>query len=229
MPQKERNKPVPTRLGISPNFHYRLRSYIMKKHGSINAFCRAVGIKYPAQMTPYLTGKCFPGKKMIDRLKNDGADIPWLMTGNENQMAIPDLSNALSLSQYRMDIDNLFRQIRLHINRFSDIYQPIVDAYAVLDHDKNIVDLCSSLEQYLEYPKNALIGSGLKSIMHPEDYSVVKRTLDNEKHKNTIVVFKSKFKHGDGSYIKAEWCLAINQKPMSELHEYAMILKGSHA
>ena len=40
------------RYSINSGFPDRLRTYILKKHGSINAFCRAAGIKYPAQMTP---------------------------------------------------------------------------------------------------------------------------------------------------------------------------------
>lgn len=214
------------RYSINSGFPDRLRTYILKKHGSINAFCRAAGIKYPAQMTPYLSGKCFPGKKMIARLEKDGADIHWLMDGHESNHATPDLSNALSLSQYRMDIDSLFRQVRMHISRFSALYKPVIDAYAVLDHNENIVDLSGSLEQYLGYKKNALTGAGLQNIIHPEDYPAVKRTLGSEKSADSIVEFKSKFRTGEGAYIDAEWCLAVNTKPMSELYEYAMILKG---
>lgn len=225
--QKLRKNTVVSRPGIAVGFQFRLREYIMKKHGSINAFCRAADIKYPAQMTPYLAGKCLPGKKMIARLEKDGADIEWLMNGDDNRQSIPDMGNALSLSRYRMDIDTLFRQVRMHISRFSALYKPIIDAYAVLDHNENIVDLSGSLEQYLGYKKNSLTGTDLQSIIHPEDYAEVKRTLDSEKSAESIVEFKSKFKTGEGVYIDAEWCLAVNTKPMSELYEYAMILKGS--
>ncbi|MBN1278201.1 MAG: PAS domain-containing protein [Chlorobiaceae bacterium] len=215
------------RPGISPGFHYRLRQYIQKKHGSINAFCRAVGIKYPAQMTPYLSGKCTPGKKMIERLEMDGADIQWILNGNVQQQATTMLGETLMLSRYRMDIDTLFLKVRLHVQRFSDLYKPCVDAYAVLDHDKSIVDLSGSLENFLGYPQNTLTGMNLKSIMHPEDYRVVQRALEKETRNDAIVTFTSKFKKHDGSYITTECSLAMHTKPMSDLSEYAMILKSS--
>ncbi|WP_449258573.1 PAS domain-containing protein [Chlorobium limicola] len=216
-----------TRPGINPGFHYRLRKHIQKKHGSINAFCRAVGIKYPAQMTPYLTGKCAPGKKMIARLESDGADIQWLLTGEAPRQASTALGETLMLSRYRMDIDMLFRKVRLHVQRFSDLYKPNVDAYAVLDHDKSIVDLSGSLENFLGYPQNTLTGMNLKNIMHPEDYGVVLRALEKETRSEAILTFNSKFMNHDGTYIKAEWSLAMHTKPMSDLPEFAMIVKSA--
>lgn len=217
------------RPGISPGFHYRLRKYIQKKHGSINAFCRAVGIKYPAQMTPYLTGKCAPGKKMIERLEMDGADIQWLLAGEVPHQTSTILGETLMLSRYRMDIDTLFRKFRLHVQTFSDLYKPCIDAYAVLDHNKSIVDLSGSLENYLGYPVDTLSGTNLKNIMHPEDFSVVEKALEKETRNEAIVTFKSKFRNYDGSYINAEWSLAMHTKPMSDLPEYAMIVKSSES
>lgn len=89
-------------------FQSRLREYILRKHGSVNAFCRAAGIKYPAQMTPYLKGKCLPGKKMLMRLENDGADIEWLLNGYSSGTSSGQLGGALMLSRYRMDVERCF-------------------------------------------------------------------------------------------------------------------------
>ena len=122
--------PLPTAL--NKGFSLRLREYILKKHGSVNSFCRATGIKYPAQMTPYLKGKCQPGKKMIERLQKDGADIQWLQSGYSKGDSLAPLSNAMALSRYRVEIDNLFRHVRLRSGKGTGIYKPEIDAIQYL-------------------------------------------------------------------------------------------------
>lgn len=205
-------------------FHQRLREYIVRKHGSINAFCKAVGIKYPAQMTPYLKGKCFPGKKMIARLEKDGADIDWLLSGN---MASPrtTLANSLFFSRYRMDIENLLRQVRLHIARHSELYQTAIEAYAVMDDTERIVELTGSIERFLAYDKDALHEARLDTILHPSDYAEVSNVLKADHGPDDIVTFTSKFRTGDGSYMDVEWSVFIKNKPMSDRNEYAIVLK----
>jgi PAS domain S-box-containing protein len=206
-------------------FSQRLREYIQQKHGSINSFCSVVGIKYPAQMTPYLQGKCQPGKKMIERLKNDGADIQWLLSGHFNDFPLAPLSNALAFSRSRMDIDNLFRQVHLNVGSGADRYKPVIDAYAFLDHAERFVDMTGSMETFLGYEPNVLSGTGLDSLVHPEDYVLVENTLRRQRQDDDIVTFQSRFKSGEGKYIPAEWCLYIKCKPMSDLREYTMVMR----
>jgi PAS domain S-box-containing protein len=210
-------------------FHHRLRDYILKKHGSINAFCRAVGIKYPAQMTPYLKGKCLPGKKMLERLEKDGADIDWILTGHSVGEQMSPISDALALSRYRMDIDNLLRQVRLHIGRFEDRLKPAIEAYAVLDDSEKIVDMSGSIEKFLGYSQGALTGVSLSDLIHPEDYAHFKSALQRQMPVEAVLMFYSRFRTGDGFFLNVEWSLSVKRKPMTDLNEYAMILRRTDA
>jgi PAS domain-containing protein len=214
-------------MGADTGFNQRLREYILKKHGSVNAFCRASGIKYPAQMTPYLSGKCLPGKKMIARLEKDGADIRWLQSGYEKGASKTPLKNTMALSRYRMEIDNLFRQVRLHLGSGMDVKPSAIEAYAVIDQNERIVDLTMSIEKFLGYDKQTLSGVALSELIHPDDYALVKSALQQPRLEDDIVTFHSRFKAGDNSYLEAEWCLYIKKIPMSDMNEYAMILRRS--
>lgn len=210
-------------------FHHRLRNYILKKHGSVNAFCRAVGIKYPAQMTPYLKGKCQPGKKMIERLEKDGADVDWILTGHAVGEQSSPISDALAISRYRMDIDNLLRQVRVHIGRFEERLKPAIEAYAVLDDEEKIVDLSSSIEKFLGYEPGALASVPLSDIIHPEDYVQFKMALERQNSQDSVLMFYSRFKTGTGEWLNAEWSLSVKRKPMTDQNEYAMILRKTDA
>ena len=214
-------------ISLSDGFSQRLREYILEKHGSVNSFCRKVGIKYPAQMTPYLKGKCRPGKKILERLDKDGADIQWLLHGHSNEGALASLSNVMALSYSRMDIDNLLRQVRLSVDRNAEHYMPVIEAYAVIDYREQLVDLTGSIEKFLGYEPNALSEVGLSSLIHPEDYVMVKSRLQKERQDDDIVTFQSRFKTGEGNYMNVECCLYIRCKPMSDLNEYTMILRKS--
>ncbi len=208
---------------------YRLRNYILKKHGSVNAFCRAVGIKYPAQMTPYLKGKCQPGKKMIERLEKDGADVDWILTGHTVGEQSSPISDALAISRYRMDIDNLLRQVRMHIGHFEERLKPAIEAYAVLDDEEKIVDLSSSIEKFLSYEAGALASVPLSDIIHPDDYAQFKAALERQKPLESVLMFYSRFKTGAGDWLTAEWSLSVKRKPMTDKNEYAMILRKAEA
>lgn len=210
-------------------FHHRLRNYILKKHGSVNAFCRAVGIKYPAQMTPYLKGKCLPGKKMLERLEKDGADIDWILTGHVVGEQVSPISDALAISRYRMDIDNLLRQVRMHIGRFEERLKPAIEAYAVLDDEEKIVDLSSSIEKFLGYEAGSLVSVSLSEIIHPEDYANFRNALERQKPLESVLMFYSRFRTGDGSWLNVEWSLSVKRKPMTDQNEYAMILRKTDA
>lgn len=214
-------------MSSNTGFSQRLREYILQKHGSINSFCKAVGIKYPAQMTPYLQGKCRPGKKMLERLKNDGADIQWLQSGQVKDYPLASLSNALAFSRSRMDIDNLFRQVHLNVGGDADRFKPVIEAYAVIDHAERLVDMTGSIETFLGYQPNALSEVCLASLIHPEDYVLVQSSLHRQRQEDDIVTFHSRFKTGEGKYMLVEWCLYIKCKPMSDLREYTMILRRS--
>lgn len=214
-------------LSSRNGFSQRLREYILKKHGSVNAFCKVAGIKYPAQMTPYLKGRCLPGKKMLARLEHDGADIEWLLSGHSPASSSDPLGNALLLSRYRMDIEGLLRQVRMHIGRYGGMYKPVIEAYAVLDHAARIVELTGSIEKFLAYEKNALHDARLDSIIHPEDYPDVESALREDGPDDGIFTFNSKFLTGDGAYVDVEWSLYVKNRPMSDMNEYAMILRKS--
>ena len=215
----------PVSTASNNGFSQRLREYILKKHGSVNSFCRTTGIKYPAQMTPYLKGKCQPGKKMLERLIKDGADIQWLQSGYSKGDSLAPLSNAMALSRYRVEMDNLFRQVRLHSGKGVDMHKPEIEAYAVIDDAEHFVDLTGSLEEFLGYEKNSLSGVELASLIHPEDYASIQSALKPQRPEDDIVSFHSRFKTATGAYFNVEWCLYIKSKPMSELHEYAIILR----
>jgi len=217
------DSPIP--LDSDNGFSQRLREYILKKHGSINAFCRKTGIKYPAQMTPYLKGKCQPGKKLLERLKKDGADMQWLQSGYTKKYEPAPLSTALALSRYRVEIDNLYRKVLVHPGRGIDMLKPDIDAYAVIDHAGHLVDITGSIETFLGYKKNELSNVELASLVHPEDYVSVQKALQLLQPGDGITSFYSRFKTGEGVYILVEWCLFITKKPMSELNEYSMILR----
>jgi len=216
-------------MTATSGFQHRLRNYILKKHGSVNAFCRAVGIKYPAQMTPYLKGKCQPGKKMIERLEQDGADVDWILTGHAVGEQSSPISDALAISRYRMDIDNLLRQVRVHIGRFEERLKPAIEAYALLDDEEKIVDLSSSIEKFLDYEPGALASVPLADIIHPDDYAQFKLALERQKPLESVLMFYSRFKTGTGEWLKAEWSLSVKRKPMTDLNEYAMILRKTEA
>lgn len=210
-------------------FQHRLRSYILKKHGSVNAFCRAVGIKYPAQMTPYLKGKCQPGKKMIERLEKDGADVDWILTGHAIGEQSSPISDALAISRYRMDIDNLLRQVRMHIGRFEERLKPAIEAYAVLDDEEKIVDLSASIEKFLGYESGALASVPLSEIIHPDDYAQFKLVLERQRLVESVLMFYSRFRTGTGDWLNVEWSLSVKRKPMTDQNEYAMILRRTEA
>lgn len=212
-------------MSSNTGFSERLREYILQKHGSINSFCKAVGIKYPAQMTPYLQGKCRPGKKMLERLKTDGADIGWLQNGQFKDFPLAPLSNTLAYSRSRMDIDNLFRQVHLNVGSDADRHKPVIEAYAIIDHEERFVDMTGSIETFLGYEPNALSEVRLVDIIHPDDYPFVKNTLQRQRQDDDIVTFHSRFKTGEGEFLPVEWCLYIKCKPMSDLREYTMILR----
>lgn len=162
---------------------------------------------------------------MIERLQKDGADIQWLQSGYSKGDALAPLSNAMALSRYRVEIDNLFRQVRLRSGKGTDIYKPEIDAYAVIDHDERFVDLTGSIEAFLGYDKNALFEVGLASVVHPDDYASMHSALQQKGPGDDILSFHSRFKTATGAYINVEWCMYIKSKPMSELHDYAIILR----
>jgi PAS domain S-box-containing protein len=214
-------------MSSSSGFSQRLREYILTKHGSINSFCKAVGIKYPAQMTPYLQGKSRPGKKLLDRLAEDGADIQFLQNGHSADYPLASLSDALAFSCSRMDIDNLFRQVHLNVGSGIERYKPVIEAYAIIDDSERFVDMTGSIENFLGYESNALSEVVLDSLIHPEDYVLVKKRLEQQQQDTDIVNFHSRFKTGKGNYMLVEWCIYIKYKPMSDLKEYTMILRRS--
>ncbi len=54
------------------------------------------------------------------RLENDGADIEWLLNGYSSGTSSGQLGGALMLSRYRMDVERLLREVRLHMVRHDE-------------------------------------------------------------------------------------------------------------
>ena len=164
---------------------------------------------------------------MLERLKHDGADIQWLQSGQLKDSPLASLGNAIAFSRSRMDIDNLFRQVHLNVDSGAERYKPVIEAYAFIDPSEHFVDMTGSLEAFLEYEPGALSGVSLDTLIHPDDYALVKSTLHRQRQDDDIVTFHSRFKNGAGGYMAVEWCLYIKCRPMSDLREYTMILRRS--
>jgi len=67
---------------------HRLREWMGKQYGSVNAFALALDVSQPSA-SQYLNGARVPGNKMQSRLRDLGCDIEWLMTGVSNKDYVP--------------------------------------------------------------------------------------------------------------------------------------------
>ncbi len=212
-------------MHIYKDFNYRLREYILKKHGSVSAFCRATGIKYPAQMTPYLKGSSVPGKKMLDKLEKDGADIDWILHGNRKR-ALGGMGTRLMTSGYKVEMEQIMRRMRLLSRQMDEALAVSFDAYAVLESSLVFEEFTGSFEKFLGYEAGKLTGSHFLDHIHPEDRRIVKEYFSTDHASGTASDLSSRFRTADGRYINVSWCFYVNQLMHKESREY-VILAGS--
>lgn len=191
-------------MKIYKDFNYRLREYILKKHGSISAFCRAIGIKYPAQMTPYLKGKSIPGKKLLEQLEKDGADIDWIMHGKRNKV-ISGLGTHLINSGYKLEMEVIMRKLHLLYQKLEETHSIQFDAYAVLNCNLILDEFTESFEKLLGYNKKGLRGTHFLDLIHPNERAYAHNCLFINKEQNTKCELSSRFKNGCNKYIEVEW------------------------
>lgn len=215
------------RLPGSPAFtgaNIRLREYIVSRHGSVNAFCRAVGIRYPAQMTPYLNGTSIPGRKMLKRLEEDGADIDWILHGKSRE-STSDFARKLSISHYRTELENLLRKARDITDRLNEGVQVEIDAYAILDHELKIERFGHSIEKLLGYPGNRLAGRNFLDLLHNTDREKTEKEIRRNPQAGDVFCFNNRMLRADGKYARIEWSLFAGEVPMSQNIEFAVICR----
>ena len=202
----------------------RLREYIISKHGSVNAFCKAAGIKYPAQMTPYLNGSSSLGRKMLKRLEEDGADIDWILTGKKREFS-SEFAQKLMISHYRTELDNLLRKARYISDRLGEFSNVPIDAYTILDKDFRIERFSHSIEKLLGYADKKLVGRNFLELLHQNDREKIEKEILRNRKGGTVLSFLSRILNGDGRYARIEWSIFVNEVPMSENIEFAVICR----
>ena len=212
------------------DFNYRLREYILKKHGSISAFCRAIGIKYPAQMAPYLKGKSIPGKKLLEQLEKDGADIDWIMHGRRNNV-ISSLGTHLMTSSYKLEMELIMRRLRLLYQQLNQTHSIPFDAYTVLNYDLILDELTKSFENLLGYNNNDLQGICFLDLIHPNERAYVRNYVFIDNEEKTKYELSSRFKHAHNHYIEVEWSAYGNnviRNNYIERKEYVIVARKIH-
>ncbi|UZJ41189.1 PAS domain-containing protein [Prosthecochloris sp. SCSIO W1101] len=215
-------------MKIYKDFNYRLREYILKKHGSISAFCRATGIKYPAQMGPYLKGKSIPGKKLLAKLEKDGADIDWIMHGKRNTL-ISGLGAHLMTSSYKLEMERIMRRLQLLYQQLDATHSTQFDAYAVINCNLILDEFTRSFEKFLGYNNNALQGIYFLDLIHPNERAYVHNYVFIEKEENSKCELSSRFKSANNHYIEVEWSAYGNNitKDCKEHREYVIVARKS--
>lgn len=214
-------------MKIYKDFNYRLREYILKKHGSISAFCRATGIKYPAQMGPYLKGKSIPGKKMLEKLENDGADVDWIMYGKKNA-TISDLGTHLMTSSYKLEMEVIMRRLQLLYQQLDAAQSTPFDAYAVLGCNLILDEFTRSFEKFLGYNNKALQGIYFLDLIHPNERAYIHNHVFTNKNENIKRELSSRFKNAYSKYIEVEWSVYenhITKKDSKACKEYVIVAR----
>ena len=217
-------------MKIYKDFNYRLREYILKKHGSISAFCRAIGIKYPAQMAPYLKGKSIPGKKLLEQLEKDGADIDWIMHGKRNKV-ISGLGTHLMTSGYKLEMELIMRRLHLLYQQLDDTHYTSFDAYAVLNCNLVLDEFTKSFENFLGYNNKDLQGIYFLDLIHPNERAYVHNYVFIDNEDNTRCELSSRFKHAHNHYIEVEWSAYGNniiKNDCIERKEYVIVARKTH-
>ncbi|WP_190271877.1 PAS domain-containing protein [Chlorobium phaeobacteroides] len=175
-------------------------------------------------MTPYLNGNCVPGRKMLQRLEKDGADVEWIMSGNKFRSSL-GLGQKLMISHYRTEFEQILRKAKYLSRELNEAIAVPIDAYAVLDHDTKIDGFSNAFEKFLDYPEGALINCRLLDLIHPKDRDNVIKMIEQASKTGYVTDFVSRFIKANGDYMDVEWCLYANTAPMSENMEYAVIAR----
>jgi len=213
-------------MQIYKDYNYRLREYILKKHGSVSAFCRAAGIKYPAQMTPYLKGESIPGKKMLEKLARDGADVDWIIHGRRNR-TIGGLGSRLMTSGYKVEMEQIMRRMRMLCHQMDEALAADFEAYAVLGQELVFEEFTSSFEKFLGYGQGRLKGTCFLDLIHPGQRRMVKDFFALEDGSGAAGDLTGKMKRGDGSYMQVTWCFYCNSAVPGETREFVILASGS--
>ena len=211
-------------MNIYENINHRLREYILKKHGSISGFCRAVGIKYPAQLTPYLKGKSIPGKKLLKQLEKDGADVDWIMHGKKNK-TISGLGSLLAQSSYKLEMESLMSRTYLLYQQLSEINSIFFDAYAVLNQNLVLDEFTRSFEFFLGYKDNELKGREFLDLIHPNERAYIRNHVFIEKEGSLGCELLSRFRHAGNQYIEVEWSAYANSIISKDCKEYVIVAR----
>lgn len=214
-------------MKIYKDFNYRLREYILKKHGSISAFCRAAGIKYPAQMGPYLKGKSIPGKKLLEKLENDGADVDWIMYGKRNTI-ISGLGTNLMTSSYKLEMEAIMRRLQILYKQLDTTHSTPFDAYAVLSCNLILDEFTRSFEKFLGYNNKALQGIYFLDLIHPNERAYIHNHVFTDKNENSKTELSSRFKNAYSDYIEVEWSTYENhiiKKDSNACKEYVIVAR----
>ena len=214
-------------MHIYKDFHFRLREYILKKHGTVSAFCRAVGIKYPAQMTPYLKGQSMPGKKMLDKLEKDGADIGWILHGKPKRLP-GGMGASLMTSSYKVEMEQIMRRMRLLSQQMNEALPVSFQAYAVLNSSLVFEEFTSSFEKFLGYEPGGLTGMNFLDLIHPDDRQTVSEYLASDHAGGTPRDLVSRFVMADGSSFVVEWSFYANHLLERGCREYVILATRSN-
>ncbi len=211
-------------MQIYKDFNYRLREYILKKHGSVSAFCRSSGIKYPAQMTPYLKGQSVPGKKMLEKLEKDGADIDWILHGKKNN-TVCGLGTRLMTSGYKVEMEQIMRRMRLLCQQMDDTLGTPFEAYCVLGQDLVLDEFTAAFETFLGYEKGALRGVSFSEMIHPEERPLVEEAFISSRSGSSAASdLVNRFRMADDRYVRVEWCFYANNFGYADAREYVVLL-----
>lgn len=209
-------------MDIYKDFNFRLREYILKKHGSVSAFCRAAGIKYPAQMTPYLKGESIPGKKMLEKLANDGADVDWIMHGKRHR-TLAGMGTRLMTSGYKVEMEQIMRRMRLLCQQMDEALSASFDAYAVLSGDLVLEEFTSSFEKFLGYAPGALKGTLFTALIHPDERKSVREQMISDNGNGAASDLSCRMQAADGSYVPVDWCFYCNSGMSNDRKEYVVL------
>ncbi|WP_167374993.1 PAS domain-containing protein [Prosthecochloris sp. GSB1] len=216
-------------MDIYKDFNFRLREYILKKHGSVSAFCRVAGIKYPAQMTPYLQGKSVPGRKMLEKLQKDGADIDWILHGEKTHSPAAGLGGCLKTSGYKVEMDDIIRRMRRLCRQMDESFPTPFDTYIVLDSTLLLGEFTDSLERFLGYEPGALKGVHFLDLFHSGDRKSARCHLESCDGGSSPSETISRFRSAGGRYVSAEWSIQANHDAGNGKKEYVIIARRREA
>ena len=181
-------------------------------------------------MAPYLKGKSIPGKKLLEQLEKDGADIDWIMHGKRNKV-ISGLGTHLMTSGYKLEMELIMRRLHLLYQQLDDTHYTSFDAYAVLNCNLVLDEFTKSFENFLGYNNKDLQGIYFLDLIHPNERAYVHNYVFVDNEDNTKCELSSRFKHADNHYIEVEWSAYGNniiKNDCIERKEYVIVARKTH-